>query len=117
MTTVTTKGTKRLRQCLALQKSDKLTIVLHGLPERWADTKHDSREYVLKTGYQKESRVFRVRYVRILGIKVWRNEPWPWLAKTVRLQEAYLPTMLAAAQIQIPTTEQLYTALLDPVTA
>ena len=72
---VTTKGTRQLHQRLTLQKCDELTVVLRGLPEGWADTKHDPREYVLKTGYQEQSRIFRVPYVRLLGIQLWRNKP------------------------------------------
>ena len=48
---VTTKGTRRLYQRLTLPKCDELTIVLRGLSEGRANTKHDPREYVLKTGY------------------------------------------------------------------
>ena len=72
---VTTKGTRRLYQRLTLPKCDELTIVLRGLPEGRADTKHDPREYVLKTGYQEESRVLRIPYVGLLGIQLWRNKP------------------------------------------
>ena len=48
---VTTKGTRRLYQRLTLPKCDELTIVLRGLSEGRANTKHNPREYVLKTGY------------------------------------------------------------------
>ena len=67
---------------------DELTIVSHGLPERRANTEHNTREYVLETGYQEESRIFRILYIGLLGIQLRRNEPLYSLAKHSGLWDA-----------------------------
>ena len=85
---VTTKGTGRLDQCLSLENCDELTIVSHRLPKGWADTQQNPREYVLKAGQQEESRIFRIPYIGLLGIELWRNEPWHSLARSIGLHDA-----------------------------
>ena len=67
---------------------DERTIISHGLPERRADTEHNSREYVLERGYQEESRVFRVLYIGLLGVQLWGDKPWYSSVKVAHLQDA-----------------------------
>lgn len=85
---VTTKGTRRLYQCLSLQDRDGLTIISHGLSEWRAHTEHNPRKYILETGDQEQNCVFRILYVGLLGIQLWRNEPWHSSAKISRLRDA-----------------------------
>ena len=50
-TTVITKGTRRLDQCISQAIDNSLTVSLHRLSERWANTEHNPRKRILETGY------------------------------------------------------------------